>query len=578
MGIIAITIIIAIAVNTPSNEISNNVTLVVEIGVGFTIAVIIYAISRKNQFEIEQKINSVFNIVNEREKIRKDKERSMQSRLYNVFENMKYDISQILSNAGEYNSASDLSLKQKYKEQIISDCNHIHRLAEKNLDDPTIVSTEFFNLDTIGTLKTISSVCKINPAFNKVENSVNVSHCLNLQDMIQPWIDDLMKKLEIKPEITISEPVEKSKDAVSISVSADRTVYPLDSIIHVRANLDRVIKGELITYEIFNSKKKLLESQTLNPATYDNPELVGSNIYQVDFRMKGKEWKIGSEYIVKATYGSSHSEDSFVIDQRMPVVQSDKSVYIIGSDMIITVIDPDADKDNEKAEYVGDREDSKLVIESPYGRIDGYRLRETGDSTGIFQGIIGILGIRKNGSVIPQEYDGKIIDKIQGTGIEDGFIGGAPGDELTARYTNKAGTADLTFFVSNFGAAVELDKKVYSPSEKVYITIIAPDFSSDSDKINEIGRNPESIVTIRTSKDKIEKYQLVETGPGTGFFTGEIQLEQIVSNSKSKGTGPTDGKLLCGNEDFIEVSFRMFDDEESVGKALIRNSERSSQN
>ena len=34
-------------------------------------------------------------------------------------------------------------------------------------------------------------------------------------------------------------------------------------------------------------------------------------------------------------------------------------------DMILTVIDPDADKDNQKPEYVGDREDSKLIIESP---------------------------------------------------------------------------------------------------------------------------------------------------------------------------------------------------------------------
>ena len=65
---------------------------------------------------------------------------------------------------------------------------------------------------------------------------------------------------------------------------------------------------------------------------------------------------------------------------------------------------------------------------------------------------------------------------------------------------------------------------------------------------------------------------------GTGFFIGEIQLEQTVSNSKSKGTGPTDGKLLCGNDDFIEISFRMFDDTESVGKALIRNNEKSPQN
>lgn len=547
------------------DEWSNNATLIAEIGVGIIITIFVLLITKLNEIKIEEKVNSVFNIVTEQENVRKEKERSMQYRLYGIFKNMKYDLSQILANVDSYNKTKDSSLMEKYKDQIISDCDHIRSLSEKNLDDSTLISTEFFDLDTIGTLKTISAVCKNKLIFDD-ENKFNASDCTTLRDMIQPWIDDLAKKLDVKP----IPPTQPSDDSVSISASVDRTVYPLDSIIHARANLGNVIKGKLITYEIFNSKRKLLMSQTLAPATYDDPHLVGSNIFQTNFRMKGKEWKIGNEYILRATHGSSYAEDSFLIDQRTPVVQSDKSVYIIGSDMIITVIDPDADKDNEIAEYVGDREDSKLVIESPYGKIDGYRLRETGDSTGIFQGIIGILGIRKNGTVIPQEFDGKLIDKIQGTGITDGFIGGIRGDELTATYTNKTGTAKLTFFISNFGATVELDQKVYQPSDKVYITVVAPDFNFDSEEVDEIGVKPESAISIHTSKGRIDNYRLVETNSDSGIFTGEIQLEPASSNSISKGNGPTDGKLLCEDDDFIEVSFNMFEDEEFIGRAKIK--------
>jgi hypothetical protein len=42
--------------------------------------------------------------------------------------------------------------------------------------------------------------------------------------------------------------------------------------------------------------------------------------------------------------------DSATFDLRNGVLQSDKSVYIIGSDMILTLIEPDFDLDNDAAE------------------------------------------------------------------------------------------------------------------------------------------------------------------------------------------------------------------------------------
>ena len=56
-------------------------------------------------------------------------------------------------------------------------------------------------------------------------------------------------------------------------------------------------------------------------------------------------------------------------------------------------------------------------------------------------------------------------------------------------------------------------KKTYSPTDKVHLTVVAPDFNLNSEKIDEIGQNPRSMIQIQTGADRLEKYKLVETGP-----------------------------------------------------------------
>lgn len=359
-------------------------------------------------------------------------------------------------------------------------------------------------------------------------------------------------------------------DMNMMSVSVDRTIYPINSTIYVRVRLEKSPKKDII-FSIFDSERKLLLSQILNTKTYDRLELKENNIFQVSFKMKGSMWKVGKTYIARATYESFYSEDSFIIDQRTPVIQSDKSVYNMGGDMIITVIDPDADKDSQVVEYIGNKEDSKLIIESKYGKIDGYKLMETEDSTAIFQGVIGILGIRKDGSVIPQKHNGEIIDRIQGTGIEDGYIGGTLGDEIKITYKNKTDTVNLLVYISNFGASIELDQKTYKPNDKVYLTIVAPDLNFDSAIINEIGQNSESLVRIRTSIDEINNFKLLETSTDAGIFVGELQLIKSKNNTRYDYKEKLKNKTItCTDNDFIEVIFTMFDDQEYVGRASIK--------
>ena len=152
--------------------------------------------------------------------------------------------------------------------------------------------------------------------------------------------------------------------------------------------------------------------------------------------------------------------DSATFDLRNGVLQSDKSVYIIGSDMILTLIEPDFDLDNDTAETYDldliewDSDAATISMGENGGATDAAAFdpeptdfRETGDSTGIFQIVI----------EIPEELDN---DKLE------------RGEEIILEYTDwgpsgsdYVGEEDedinLTIYTSNFGATVELDQKVY---------------------------------------------------------------------------------------------------------------------
>jgi len=283
--------------------------------------------------------------------------------------------------------------------------------------------------------------------------------------------------------------------------------------------------------------------------------------------------------------------DSATFDLRNGVLQSDKSVYIIGGDMILTVIEPDWDLDNDAAETYDldviewDSDAAGLSMGDLGGEAAAFDpeptdFRETGDSTGIFQIVI----------EIPQALEGDNLER---------------GEEITLEYTDwgpsgsdYVGQEDedinLTVFTSNFGATIDLDQKVYSWTDKVYITIVAPDHNFDSNLIDEIGETSHDPIKVATGEGELDQYKLVETGVDTGIFTGEVILTGFPHNADgdtstgddsgydtnprtgsatNDGTirlGPTDGFLESEDEDGISVSFEFSDSETVVGTALIR--------
>ena len=276
--------------------------------------------------------------------------------------------------------------------------------------------------------------------------------------------------------------------------------------------------------------------------------------------------------------------DSATFDLRNGVLQSDKSVYIIGADMIMTLIEPDLDLDSDTAESYDldlvewDSDAATITMGDQGGFASSFDpepsdFRETGDNTGIFQVVI----------EIPSTLDNELLDRGEEIQLEYSDWGPSGADFVG----DEDEDVNLTIYTSNFGATVELDQKVYSWTDKVFITIVAPDHNFDSNLIDEIGEADVDKVQVSTRGDKLSNYKLVETGTDTGIFTGEVILTGFPhdadgdtttgtattgsdTNPRTEGSGPTSGFLRSDDDDGITVSFEFTEDETVVGSALVR--------
>ena len=259
--------------------------------------------------------------------------------------------------------------------------------------------------------------------------------------------------------------------------------------------------------------------------------------------------------------------------------------------MILTLIEPDFDRDNDTAETY----DLDLIewdsdaAEITMGNLASIRgsttdasafdpepsnFRETGDSTGIFQIVV----------EIPNTLNSQKLDRGEKVELEYSDWGPSGADFVGEEEQD----INLVIFTSNFGATVELDQKVYTWTDKIFITIVAPDHNFDSNLIDEVGETADDKILVQTRQSKLERYKLVETGTDTGIFTGEVILagfkhdadgnaatgdstgNDITSSTTQTGSGPTDGKLSAKDNDGLTVSFEFNEDETVVGSALIR--------
>ena len=375
------------------------------------------------------------------------------------------------------------------------------------------------------------------------------------------------------------------------SVSLDRTVYPVPppgDVVTITVSVDDAdedtssssretisgvdLKVARMTIDLGELKETepdsgIFESTVTVNSTANRDDNDDNRIEQGDI--------ITVKYTDKSDASGNENSvsDSATFDLRNAVLQSDKSVYVIGQDALLTLIEADLNLDSgtidnidlDRIEWDSDAYDGSLNdARTDLGPVPT-NLRETGENTGIFQVVI------------------TISEKINGISLERG-------EEITLKYvdygpsgadyvTDDDRDVELQIETSNFGATVELDQNVYTWTDKVFITVVASDYNFDSNIVDEIGTDGKGEITIRTRADELQ-YRLAETGPDTGVFTGELVLtgeKDAIGEGGPQGmtsespAGPTDGIIKTRTADGISISFDYSDSEAPlVASALIR--------
>jgi len=118
-------------------------------------------------------------------------------------------------------------------------------------------------------------------------------------------------------------------------------------------------------------------------------------------------------------------------------------------------------------------------------------------------------------------------------------------------------------------APIFTDKSVYSWTDKIKVTIIAPSWNTDNHLIDSIGDDQHNPIKISTSENYLEPYRFTETGVNTGIFTAEITLTGFPHDANGDGTidtiprtmgnGPTSGFLEVNRDSAITISFEFAD-------------------
>jgi len=274
--------------------------------------------------------------------------------------------------------------------------------------------------------------------------------------------------------------------------------------------------------------------------------------------------------------------DSSTFDLRNGSLTADKSTYIMGQDMVLTLTDEDLNLNSDSAEtYVlnliewdSSASSSRLLSQSGDFTANPTALEETGDSTGVFQTVITI-------PTSVASTDLELGEEITLTYRDAGRAGESNVAAATASDTTSA-DVELSIAISNFGASISLDKTVYDWTDTVNIEVVAPDHNKNSSARENIGTASLPVkVSTRAGAMCSSTYTLKESGEDTGIFVGYITLTGLPGQANNGGdtqdtiadvcTGPEGGKLqTAGQDDGVTVTYEYNDGSVALASAIIQ--------
>jgi len=113
------------------------------------------------------------------------------------------------------------------------------------------------------------------------------------------------------------------------------------------------------------------------------------------------------------------------------------------------------------------------------------------------------------------------------------------------------------------------DKPMYSWTDKIKMTIIAPSWNTDRHLIDSIGDTHDHPIKISTREHSLEPYRFTETDVNSGIFKAEVILTgfahdadgdgYIDTTPRTMGTGPTSGFLEVDRDSAVTISFEFAD-------------------
>ena len=84
-------------------------------------------------------------------------------------------------------------------------------------------------------------------------------------------------------------------------------------------------------------------------------------------------------------------------------------------------------------------------------------------------------------------------------------------------------------------APIFTDKPVYTWTDKIKITILAPSWNTDRNLIDSIGDNSDHPIKIGTSENSLKSYRFTETDVNSGIFTAEVILTGFAHDTNGDG-------------------------------------------
>jgi len=336
---------------------------------------------------------------------------------------------------------------------------------------------------------------------------------------------------------------------------------------------------------------------------------IGSEVFEVSFTVSevqdcGANMRtITSGDVFQVQYEDSADDagatttvyDSSTFDLRTGSLSIDKDVYVLGSDMVITLTDPDLNLDAGSTEsyslnlieWDSDADSSELLDDAENFSASPSNLQETGDDTGVFQTVVTLpsASLYPGGDTANTAVSIDYGEEVTLTYVDVGISGQDSTEDDVL-------DVEAYFSISNFGALIELDKAVYNWTDTVYITITAPDHNVNPAAEEQVGTSALPIqVTTRAGKlctggsggSDVKSYFADETGPASGIFGAEVGLLGF-SHTMAPGTSSnvyTPASTACGStatggviqtsaqSDGVSVSYEYNDGSVVVASASI---------